>query len=142
MQFPVWQGGVWGGAERTHRERSAGFGSHASLAVAVFCTQPHFTAVSLCLRYRLPPTPGAQKPPSLVKYPLLPSIDDPLSCRSVYYREHAAGMYHSVTYSLAELLVELPYIAVQSMVASLIIYWQVLLPACAAWVPACVPGVW
>lgn len=45
--------------------------------------------------------------------------------RSVYYREHAAGMYHSVTYSLAELLVELPYIAVQSMVASLIIYWIV-----------------
>ncbi len=41
----------------------------------------------------------------------------------MYYREHAAGMYHSVTYSLAELLVELPYIAVQSMVASLIIYW-------------------
>lgn len=43
----------------------------------------------------------------------------------MYYREHAAGVYSSVPYSVAEVLVEIPYLIAQSMIYSLLVYWWV-----------------
>lgn len=43
--------------------------------------------------------------------------------RSVYYREHAAGAYSVGPYIAAEFLVEVPYIIVQAIIYSLIVYW-------------------
>ncbi|MCL7036322.1 hypothetical protein MKW94_007387 [Papaver nudicaule] len=42
--------------------------------------------------------------------------------RSVFYRERAAGLYSALPYALAQLLVELPYILVQSVMYALIVY--------------------
>ncbi len=44
-------------------------------------------------------------------------------CRGVFYRERAAGIYSVGPYVLAEFLVELPYIIIQSVIYSLIVYW-------------------
>ena len=43
--------------------------------------------------------------------------------RAVYYRERSAFFYHSLPFSLAQCTVELPYILVQAVVYSCIIYW-------------------
>ena len=45
------------------------------------------------------------------------------ACSTVFYRERAAGMYTSVPYSLAELLVEIPFIFIQAVIYSLTVYW-------------------
>ncbi|KAG6516429.1 hypothetical protein ZIOFF_026894 [Zingiber officinale] len=42
--------------------------------------------------------------------------------RTVFYRERAAGMYSALPYALAQVLVEIPYVLVQTMYFSLIIY--------------------
>ncbi|KAF2301515.1 hypothetical protein GH714_025374 [Hevea brasiliensis] len=42
--------------------------------------------------------------------------------RSVFYRERAAGMYSALPYAFAQVLIELPYIFVQSVVYGLIVY--------------------
>ncbi|KAJ6934324.1 pleiotropic drug resistance protein 1-like [Populus alba x Populus x berolinensis] len=42
--------------------------------------------------------------------------------RTVFYREKAAGMYSSMPYALAQILIELPYIFTQSVVYGLIVY--------------------
>lgn len=41
----------------------------------------------------------------------------------MYYREHAAGTYSVGPYIAAEFLVEMPYIAAQSVIYSLLVYW-------------------
>lgn len=43
--------------------------------------------------------------------------------RAVYYRERSAFFYNSWPFSLAQCTVELPYIAVQAVVYSCIVYW-------------------
>ncbi|KAK2076469.1 hypothetical protein QBZ16_000994 [Prototheca wickerhamii] len=45
--------------------------------------------------------------------------------RSVMYRERAAGMYGVMPYSFAQCLVELPYLVVQDIIYSAIVYWMV-----------------
>ncbi|XP_017215242.1 pleiotropic drug resistance protein 1-like [Daucus carota subsp. sativus] len=42
--------------------------------------------------------------------------------RTVFYRERAAGMYSSLAYALAQVLVEIPYIFVQTVVYGAIVY--------------------
>ncbi|KAB5564919.1 hypothetical protein DKX38_004973 [Salix brachista] len=42
--------------------------------------------------------------------------------RTVFYREKAAGLYSSMPYALAQILIELPYILTQSLVYGLIVY--------------------
>ncbi|KAF9614055.1 hypothetical protein IFM89_014855 [Coptis chinensis] len=42
--------------------------------------------------------------------------------RTVFYRERAAGMYSALPYALAQVLVEIPYILVQSIIYGLIVY--------------------
>ncbi|XP_020415180.1 pleiotropic drug resistance protein 1 isoform X3 [Prunus persica] len=42
--------------------------------------------------------------------------------RTVFYREKAAGMYSALAYALAQVLIELPYILVQTVVYGVIIY--------------------
>ncbi|OVA03884.1 ABC transporter-like [Macleaya cordata] len=42
--------------------------------------------------------------------------------RSVFYRERAAGLFSALPYALAQVLVELPYILVQSIIYGLIVY--------------------
>ncbi|CAB4272708.1 unnamed protein product [Prunus armeniaca] len=42
--------------------------------------------------------------------------------RTVFYREKAAGMYSALPYAFAQVLIELPYILVQSVVYGVIIY--------------------
>jgi hypothetical protein len=42
--------------------------------------------------------------------------------RSVFYRERAAGMYSPMPYAMAQAMVEIPYILVQSTVYALITY--------------------
>lgn len=42
--------------------------------------------------------------------------------RAVFYREKAAGMYSALPYALSQVLVEIPYVFVQSTYFSLIIY--------------------
>ncbi|KAI4350302.1 hypothetical protein L6164_004770 [Bauhinia variegata] len=42
--------------------------------------------------------------------------------RTVFYRERAAGMYSPLAYALAQVLIELPYVLVQSVVYSIIVY--------------------
>eukprot|EP01018_Ginkgo_biloba_P026506 Gb_37007 [translate_table: standard] len=42
--------------------------------------------------------------------------------RTVFYREKAAGMYSPLAYALAQVLIELPYVLVQSLEFSLIVY--------------------
>ncbi len=43
--------------------------------------------------------------------------------RAVYYRERSSFFYHSLPFSLAQCTVELPYILVQAIVYSCIVYW-------------------
>jgi ABC-type multidrug transport system permease subunit len=45
--------------------------------------------------------------------------------RTVFYREVAAGMYSAWSFALAQQLVEIPYLVVQSVVYSSIVYWWV-----------------
>lgn len=45
--------------------------------------------------------------------------------RTVFYRERAAGMYSVLPFALAQLLVEIPYLVVQALVYSSIVYWMV-----------------
>ncbi|KAL2332954.1 hypothetical protein Fmac_014167 [Flemingia macrophylla] len=45
--------------------------------------------------------------------------------RTVFYREKAAGTYSSMAYAMAQGLVEIPYIAVQTIVFGLITYYMV-----------------
>lgn len=45
--------------------------------------------------------------------------------RRIYYREHAAGTYSCLAYSLAEGIVELPYLLGQSILYSIIVYWSI-----------------
>ncbi|KAL3633433.1 transcription factor [Castilleja foliolosa] len=42
--------------------------------------------------------------------------------RTVFYREKAAGMYSALPYAFSQFLIEIPYILVQSVVYSLIVY--------------------
>ncbi|KAH9292275.1 hypothetical protein KI387_042541, partial [Taxus chinensis] len=42
--------------------------------------------------------------------------------RTVFYREKAAGMYSPLPYALAQILIELPYVFVQSVMYGLIVY--------------------
>ncbi|KAK1434083.1 hypothetical protein QVD17_11001 [Tagetes erecta] len=42
--------------------------------------------------------------------------------RTVFYRERAAGMYSALPYAFAQVLVEVPYIVVQTVVYSVIVY--------------------
>ncbi|XWS20361.1 hypothetical protein CRYUN_Cryun31cG0094900 [Craigia yunnanensis] len=42
--------------------------------------------------------------------------------RTVFYRERAAGMYSAMPYAIAQVLIELPYIFVQSAVYGIIVY--------------------
>ncbi|KAJ7962920.1 Pleiotropic drug resistance ABC transporter [Quillaja saponaria] len=42
--------------------------------------------------------------------------------RTVFYRERAAGMYSALAYAFAQILVEIPYIFVQSIVYAVIVY--------------------
>ncbi|KAF8398268.1 hypothetical protein HHK36_017195 [Tetracentron sinense] len=43
--------------------------------------------------------------------------------RNVFYRERAAGMFSALPYALAQVLVELPYILVQSIIYGFIVYY-------------------
>ncbi|KAL4447582.1 hypothetical protein ABPG75_004801 [Micractinium tetrahymenae] len=45
--------------------------------------------------------------------------------RTVFYRERAAGMYRVLPFALAQLLVEVPFLIVQALVYSCIVYWMV-----------------
>ncbi|KAE8039264.1 hypothetical protein FH972_011692 [Carpinus fangiana] len=45
--------------------------------------------------------------------------------RTVFYRERAAGMYSSIAYAAAQGLVEIPYIAVQTIVYGIITYFMI-----------------
>ena len=45
--------------------------------------------------------------------------------RNVSYRERAAGYYGVFPFALAQLVVELPYLAVQTVLFSSIVYWMV-----------------
>jgi len=50
--------------------------------------------------------------------------------RSVFYREHAAGMYGSLPFWLAEGLVELPFTLANALAYALIVYFSVgLIPS-------------
>ncbi|KAM0938295.1 putative ABC-type xenobiotic transporter [Dioscorea sansibarensis] len=42
--------------------------------------------------------------------------------RTVYYRERAAGMYSALSYAIAQVVVEIPYVFIQSLVYVLIVY--------------------
>eukprot|EP01018_Ginkgo_biloba_P026509 Gb_37006 [translate_table: standard] len=42
--------------------------------------------------------------------------------RTVFYREKAAGMYSALPYALAQVLIELPYVFVQSVMYGLVVY--------------------
>ncbi|KAJ0986406.1 hypothetical protein J5N97_004762 [Dioscorea zingiberensis] len=42
--------------------------------------------------------------------------------RSVYYRERAAGMYSALSYAIAQVVVEIPYVFIQSLSYVLIVY--------------------
>ncbi|GLC47082.1 hypothetical protein PLESTM_002024000 [Pleodorina starrii] len=53
---------------------------------------------------------------------ILPVIN---SDRAVFYRERAAGMFHLFPYVLSQGLAEMPYIAVQSIIYSIIVYFTV-----------------
>ncbi|KAL6780792.1 hypothetical protein ACKKBF_B11655 [Auxenochlorella protothecoides x Auxenochlorella symbiontica] len=54
------------------------------------------------------------------------------SQRSVMYRERAAGMYSVAPYSVAQVVVELPYLVVQTLSYSVIVYWMVAFIASAS----------
>ncbi|KAL2516259.1 ABC transporter G family member 29 [Forsythia ovata] len=45
--------------------------------------------------------------------------------RTVFYRERAAGMYSALTYAIAQVIVEIPYVLVQTMYYTLIVYAMV-----------------
>ncbi|THG15793.1 hypothetical protein TEA_023653 [Camellia sinensis var. sinensis] len=45
--------------------------------------------------------------------------------RTVFYREKAAGMYSALPYALAQVIAEIPYVLVQSIIFSLIVYAMV-----------------
>ncbi|PSC69376.1 ATP-binding cassette transporter isoform B [Micractinium conductrix] len=45
--------------------------------------------------------------------------------RRVFYREHAAGMYGPLPFAIAQGNVEIPYLAVQCVIYSCIVYWMV-----------------
>nr|XP_043611609.1 ABC transporter G family member 29-like [Erigeron canadensis] len=45
--------------------------------------------------------------------------------RTVFYRERAAGMYSSLSYAMAQVLVEIPFVLVQTMYYTLIVYAMV-----------------
>ncbi|WVY92651.1 hypothetical protein V8G54_031739 [Vigna mungo] len=45
--------------------------------------------------------------------------------RTVFYREKAAGMYSPISYAMAQGLVEIPYVAVQTIVFGVITYYMV-----------------
>ncbi|MCO5582935.1 hypothetical protein L7F22_036838 [Adiantum nelumboides] len=42
--------------------------------------------------------------------------------RSVFYRERAAGMYHALSYAIAQGLIEIPYVFVQTIIYGIITY--------------------
>jgi len=42
--------------------------------------------------------------------------------RTVFYRERAAGMYSAIPYALAQVMIEIPYVLVQTLVYSAITY--------------------
>lgn len=44
--------------------------------------------------------------------------------RTVFYREKAAGMYRVLPYAAAMQLVEVPYLIIQAVVYSAIVYWM------------------
>ncbi|KAF5957020.1 hypothetical protein HYC85_004245 [Camellia sinensis] len=45
--------------------------------------------------------------------------------RTVFYREKAAGMYSALPYALAQVIAEIPYVLVQSIIFSLMVYTMV-----------------
>lgn len=45
--------------------------------------------------------------------------------RTVFYRERAAGMYSSLPYAMAQIIVEIPFVLVQTMYYTLIVYAMV-----------------
>lgn len=45
--------------------------------------------------------------------------------RTVFYRERAAGLYGVLPFAVAQQLVELPYLMIQSAIYSAIVYWMV-----------------
>ncbi|KAG2492873.1 hypothetical protein HYH03_008788 [Edaphochlamys debaryana] len=53
---------------------------------------------------------------------ILPVID---ADRRVFYRERAAGLFHVVPYVMSQGLAEVPYIAVQSILYSIIVYFTI-----------------
>ncbi|KAG2451838.1 hypothetical protein HYH02_003614 [Chlamydomonas schloesseri] len=53
---------------------------------------------------------------------ILPVIN---SDRAVFYRERAAGMFHVFPYVLSQGLAEMPYLAVQSIIYSSIVYFLI-----------------
>ncbi|KAK9815874.1 hypothetical protein WJX72_011087 [[Myrmecia] bisecta] len=52
--------------------------------------------------------------------------------RAVYYRERAARTYAVLPFSLAEATVEIPYLAVQTILFSVIVYWLMGFPSSAS----------
>ncbi|XP_022723776.1 ABC transporter G family member 36-like [Durio zibethinus] len=42
--------------------------------------------------------------------------------RTVFYREKAAGMYSAMPYAIAQVVIEIPYVFIQSTVYSIIVY--------------------
>lgn len=70
---------------------------------------------------RLPPQQaGSCMPPCLP--PLVASVDTPCDVPHAC-RERAAGMYSVYAFSLAQLLVEVPYLIVQATVYVSMVYW-------------------
>lgn len=55
--------------------------------------------------------------------PLLPCV--PVPSRTVYYREKAGGTYGTIPYAIAEFAVEIPYLIVQAVVYSVIVYFMI-----------------
>lgn len=45
--------------------------------------------------------------------------------RPVFYRERAAGMYSPMPFALAQVLVELPYVAIQTLLYGTITYFMI-----------------
>ncbi len=46
-------------------------------------------------------------------------------CRTVFYREHAAGTYGVFPYWVAEFVAELPWVAAKSLLYSVIVYFSI-----------------
>ncbi|KAK2651475.1 hypothetical protein Ddye_011331 [Dipteronia dyeriana] len=45
--------------------------------------------------------------------------------RTIFYRERAAGMYSALSYSIAQVMIEIPYIFAQTVVYGIIVYTMI-----------------